>query len=125
MSTGCELIILSSILLIYLGCLSRDTATVRKDGETPNDRNDRGMWRIRYSRMSLTFWIAIRNAVAWYNSHISLNMPAVRGQTQKLSTVILVTDDAANRDLSGKEGVKALSGMLLVHLSVYLTKARV
>ncbi|KAI0262886.1 hypothetical protein BC834DRAFT_889464 [Gloeopeniophorella convolvens] len=59
-----------------------ETAVVREVGESPNDRNDR----------------AIRVGAAWYNSHISLTRPPVRGQSAPvLPTVVLLTDDAGNR----------------------------
>ncbi|KAF5369035.1 hypothetical protein D9758_002962 [Tetrapyrgos nigripes] len=67
-----------------------ETAIIREEGETPNDRNDRG----------------IRNATAWYNTHISLTHPPIRGQTQAaLPTVVLMTEDAANRQKAEQAGI--------------------
>ncbi|KIJ51340.1 hypothetical protein M422DRAFT_776615 [Sphaerobolus stellatus SS14] len=80
-------------IFVFYNEYRTDTATLRKDDETPNDKNDR----------------AIRKAVSWYNSHIGHNLPPVRGQTRKVPTVVLVTDDVANRELASKEGTKGLS----------------
>ncbi|KZP33106.1 RNB-domain-containing protein [Athelia psychrophila] len=66
-----------------------ETAIVREDGESPNDRNDRG----------------IRKATAWYNSHISL----VHRGKQKLPTVVLMTEDVANRQKAEKDGITSIS----------------
>ncbi|KAF7980217.1 hypothetical protein HWV62_39325 [Athelia sp. TMB] len=66
-----------------------ETAIVREDGESPNDRNDRG----------------IRKATAWYNSHISL----VHRGKQKLPTVVLMTEDVANRQKAEKDGITSVS----------------
>lgn len=52
---------------------------------------------------------AIRRAAAWYNTHIVAHLPAAH------PTVVLLTDDAANRTLAEKDGVVALSGMWLRH----------
>ena len=55
--------------------------------------------------------VGIRKATAWYNSHISLARPPVRGQAAPvLPDVLLLTDDAANREKAEKEGIKCLSG---------------
>ncbi|ETW85530.1 putative exoribonuclease [Heterobasidion irregulare TC 32-1] len=71
-----------------------ETAVVRENGETPNDRNDRG----------------IRKGTAWYNSHLSLTRPVIRGQTApSIPTVVLLTDDVANRQKAEKEGIQCLS----------------
>lgn len=71
-----------------------ETAIVREEGETPNDRNDRG----------------IRKATEWYNSHLKLNRPPVRGQgPPKVPTVVLMTEDAANRQKAEKSGVSSIS----------------
>ncbi|KAJ2933461.1 hypothetical protein H1R20_g3629, partial [Candolleomyces eurysporus] len=71
-----------------------ETAVVRDENETPNDRNDRG----------------IRKATAWYKDHLQLNNPPVRGKAQrKLPTFVLLTEDAANRQKAEKEGLVSLS----------------
>ncbi|KZT00885.1 RNB-domain-containing protein [Laetiporus sulphureus 93-53] len=81
-----------------------ETAIIREEGESPNDRNDRG----------------IRKATTWYNSHISLARPPVRGQSKRvLPTVVLLTDDVANRQKAEKDGLNCVSGKL------YLPKAYV
>ncbi|KAH8092215.1 RNB-domain-containing protein [Cristinia sonorae] len=71
-----------------------ETAVVREEGESPNDRNDRG----------------IRKATAWYNTHISLARPPVRNQSKPpVTTAVLLTDDVANRQRAEAEGIKAIS----------------
>ncbi|KAJ3733858.1 hypothetical protein DFJ43DRAFT_1067052 [Lentinula guzmanii] len=71
-----------------------ETAIVREENEIPNDRNDRG----------------IRVATAWYNTHISLTRPPIRGQKQTPHpTVVLMTEDAANREKAAKSGVTSIS----------------
>ncbi|GLB43614.1 putative RNR ribonuclease family protein [Lyophyllum shimeji] len=71
-----------------------ETAIVREEGETPNDRNDRG----------------IRKATAWYNDHIRVTRPPIRGQAPpKLPTVVLVTEDADNRQKAEKAGISSIS----------------
>jgi len=69
----------------------------------------------------LTFWahsryskqfIGIRIATAWYNTHISLTRPPIRGQTKNaLPTVVLMTEDAANRQKAEQAGISCISGM--------------
>ncbi|OCH86604.1 RNB-domain-containing protein, partial [Obba rivulosa] len=71
-----------------------ETAVIREEGETPNDRNDRG----------------IRKAASWYNSHISVAHHSVKGGAKKpLPTVVLLTDDVANRQKAEKEGITCTS----------------
>ncbi|KZS89536.1 RNB-domain-containing protein [Sistotremastrum niveocremeum HHB9708] len=66
------------------------TAVVREDEESPNDRNDR----------------SIRKATAWYNTHLELTRPVRRGQPKPvIPTIILMTDDAANRQKAKEEGI--------------------
>lgn len=72
-----------------------ETAVIREEGESPNDRNDRG----------------IRRATSWYNTHISLSRPPVRGQNAPpLPKVVLLTDDVANRVKAEDEGLSCISG---------------
>ncbi|KAI1791379.1 RNB-domain-containing protein [Ganoderma leucocontextum] len=71
-----------------------ETAIVREEGESPNDRNDRG----------------IRKATSWYNNHLTLARPPVRGQSRpSLPPVVLLTDDVANRQKAEKEGLSCVS----------------
>ncbi|KAH7908909.1 hypothetical protein BJ138DRAFT_1156546 [Hygrophoropsis aurantiaca] len=71
-----------------------ETAIVREEDESPNDRNDRG----------------IRTATAWYNTHVALSRPPVRGQQQPSPPqIVLLTDDVANREKSQKEGIPCIS----------------
>ncbi|KAJ3865942.1 hypothetical protein EV359DRAFT_72131 [Lentinula novae-zelandiae] len=63
-----------------------ETAIVREENETPNDRNDRG----------------IRTAAAWYNT--------LRGQKQMPHpTVVLITEDAANRQKAEQSWIVSVS----------------
>ncbi|PCH43275.1 RNB-domain-containing protein [Wolfiporia cocos MD-104 SS10] len=71
-----------------------ETAVIREEGESPNDRNDRG----------------IRKSASWYNTHISLSRLPVRGQAARpLPMVVLLTDDVANRQKADKEGIQCVS----------------
>lgn len=72
----------------------RETAIIREDNESPNDRNDRG----------------IRKATEWYNSHIGLTRPVIRGQPKpRIPAVVLMTEDAANRKKAEESGIAATS----------------
>ena len=52
----------------------------------------------------------IRKATEWYNSHISLNRPPVRGRpSPKLPAVVLMTEDAANRQKAEQAGIASIS----------------
>ncbi|KAG5643684.1 hypothetical protein DXG03_000517 [Asterophora parasitica] len=66
-----------------------ETAIIREENESPNDRNDRG----------------IRKATAWYQNHISLARPP----PPKLPTVLLMTEDAANRQKAQQAGIECIS----------------
>ncbi|KAG8212995.1 hypothetical protein J3R82DRAFT_11381 [Butyriboletus roseoflavus] len=70
-----------------------ETAVVTEENETPNDRNDRG----------------IRRGAEWYNTHLALAHPPVRGQTRKISQVVLLTDDVANRQKAEMENIPTVS----------------
>ncbi|KAH9927369.1 RNB-domain-containing protein [Amylocystis lapponica] len=71
-----------------------ETAIVREEGETPNDRNDRG----------------IRKATSWYNEHVSLARPPIRGQpVRAIPKIVLLTDDVANRQKAEKQGLSCVS----------------
>ena len=50
-------------------------------------------------------------ATAWYNSHLKLNRPPVRGQAPpKIPTIVLMTEDAANRQKAERSGITSTSG---------------
>ncbi|EIN05091.1 RNB-domain-containing protein [Punctularia strigosozonata HHB-11173 SS5] len=70
-----------------------ETAIIREEGETPNDRNDRG----------------IRKATEWYNAHLSAIRKVSRSAKSTLPTVVLLTDDVANRQKAEKEGISCVS----------------
>ncbi|KAF8714246.1 hypothetical protein AX14_012862 [Amanita brunnescens Koide BX004] len=70
-----------------------ETAVVREENETPNDRNDRG----------------IRKSVSWYTAHLAQSRARTRVASQsKPPTVILLTEDAANRQKAQAEGIVAM-----------------
>lgn len=93
---SCVLFLISFVRSRVYDSVCRETAIIREEGETPNDRNDRG----------------IRKATAWYNSHIGLTHPPIRGQApRKLPTVVLMTEDAENRQKAEKAGIACVSGM--------------
>lgn len=89
---------------------------VTEEEESPNDRNDRGLIPCPFYALTslLTPHPAIRKATAWYNTHISLTRPPVRGQPRSLPTVVLLTDDAANRQKAESEGLQCMSGKRFV-----------
>lgn len=59
----------------------------------------------------LTASLGIRKATSWYNTHLSLARPPIRGQPKPtLPDVVLLTDDAANRQKAEAEGIKCMSG---------------
>ncbi|KZT68590.1 RNB-domain-containing protein [Daedalea quercina L-15889] len=71
-----------------------ETAVIREEGESPNDRNDRG----------------IRMATAWYNAHLSLARPTIRGRRSKpLPTIVLLSDDVDNRHKAERDGLACIS----------------
>lgn len=74
--------------------ICRETAIIREENESPNDRNDRG----------------IRKATEWYNLHIKLSRPIIRGKPKpKFPVVVLMTEDAANRKKAEDSGIPAAS----------------
>ena len=59
-----------------------------------------------------TNFLGIRKATAWYNSHLKSNQPPVRGQRPpKVPTIVLMTEDAANRQKAEKSGITSTSGL--------------
>lgn len=67
----------------------RGTFIEKLKDESPNDRNDR----------------AIRVATKWYGNHIKDLNPRV--------SVVMMTDDAGNRDKATADGLQAISGTCL------------
>lgn len=65
----------------------KDTYIERDSGESVNDRNDR----------------AIRVAAAWYESHLLPSQPE-RRRSERVR-IVLLTDDANNRDKAQREGI--------------------
>ena len=58
-----------------------------------------------------TTFLGIRKAAAWYKSHLNLNRPPIRGQgPPKVPTIVLMTEDAANRQKAEKSGITSTSG---------------
>ncbi|KAF8999767.1 hypothetical protein BDQ17DRAFT_1360335 [Cyathus striatus] len=70
-----------------------ETAIIREDGETPNDRNDRG----------------IRRATKWFTEHFSLAHSPVCGKAQQPPTMVLMTEDVANRDKANLDSITSIS----------------
>ncbi|KAL4068784.1 hypothetical protein V8B97DRAFT_1972058 [Scleroderma yunnanense] len=71
-----------------------ETAIVREEGETPNDRNDR----------------SIRNGAKWYNTHLRLARPPIRGhKPPTVPHVVLLTQDAGNRNKALAEEIPCVS----------------
>ncbi|KAF8442330.1 RNB-domain-containing protein [Boletus edulis BED1] len=79
--------------LSHYSLLCRETAVVTEENETPNDRNDRG----------------IRRGAEWYNTHLALARPPIRGQTRKIPQVVLLTNDVANRQKAEAENIPTVS----------------
>lgn len=67
----------------------RDTYIERKPGESANDRNDR----------------AIRSACLWYQAHLEESNKAKKQGKQ--IQVVLLTQDARNREIAVQEGLHA------------------
>lgn len=76
----------------------RDTYIERDSGESVNDRNDR----------------AIRVATAWYESHLLLSQ-FERRQSERIR-IVLLTDDANNRDKAQKEGLLSATGNVFYNI---------
>ncbi|GJJ08443.1 hypothetical protein Clacol_002659 [Clathrus columnatus] len=70
----------------------RDTAVVRIDGETPNDLNDR----------------SIREAALWYQNHVKQAYSTVK-RKERLPTIVLITEDSANRSKANSQGIRSMS----------------
>lgn len=88
---------------------------MREEGETPNDRNDRGtsLNSLNVFVPSSMPFLGIRKATEWYNSHLKLNRPPIRDQgAPKLPTIVLMTEDAANRQKAENSGITSTSGKL-------------
>ncbi|KAF8344715.1 hypothetical protein F5887DRAFT_250455 [Amanita rubescens] len=67
-----------------------ETAVVREEKETPNDRNDR----------------SIRMSVSWYTSHLSQSRGSGHAASQsKPPTVVLLTEDVANGQKAQAQGI--------------------
>ncbi|KAI5120011.1 hypothetical protein M0805_008472 [Coniferiporia weirii] len=81
-------------IFVFYNEFRSETAVVREEGESPNDRNDR----------------SIRKGAAWYNTHISQTRPPTRARRNPaIPVVVLMTDDAENRRRAEAEGVKCVS----------------
>lgn len=101
----------ASVDVFTIGVLSRNTFVLRKAGESPNDRNDR----------------AIRKIVQFYNEHLKQQSKWDKWLLHTLHkrvrlihcddmhhfsllvSIVLLTDDVANRDLARQEGLLAYS----------------
>lgn len=81
----------------------RNTFVLRKPGESPNDRNDR----------------AIRKIAQFYNEHLKQQskrkkyfISNIKNHLGDLVSIVLLTDDVANRDLARQDGLIAFSRKL-------------
>ncbi len=77
---------------------SRNTFVLRKPGESPNDRNDR----------------AIRKIAQFYNEHLKQQSKKKKiynfiSNILLLVSIVLLTDDIANRDFARQDGLIAFS----------------
>jgi len=115
---------------------SRDSATIRIDNESPNDRNDRGQ-SLGVPLLSCSSYLqnveadqltppsfppslrhsAIRHSLRWYNTHLAESSPSSsskgKGKASKGSPfVVMISDDVDNRKKAELEGLKAYSGEL-------------
>ena len=100
--------LLDTFVLVY-----RNTFVLRQTGESPNDRNDR----------------AIRKIAQFYSEHLKnqSNIKRLFKMTDaKLSTclslvsIVLLTDDIANRDHARSDGLLAFSCKLYFNISIEL-----
>lgn len=71
-------------------CNFSDTYIERLPKESSNDRNDR----------------AIRKAATWYENHLKKSQ---KERNSKKVKIVLLTDDAANRNKAASEGITAFS----------------
>jgi len=92
--------------------LFSDTAVVRQEDESPNDRNDRGIveFRLMAIHSHSCLYVGIRTAAQWYRDHLSLANPVIRGQSAVIPSVVLLTDDVDNRRKASIGQVKTASG---------------
>lgn len=61
--------------------------------------------------MQTLVYLGIRKAAQWYNAHLILAHPPVRGQPNlTLPKVVLLTDDFANCQKAVNEGIPCISG---------------
>jgi hypothetical protein len=59
--------------------------------------------------------IGIRKAAEWYNTHLTLAHPPIRGQSKSAPKVVLITDDYANRQKADKDKIPCISGMYCLY----------
>lgn len=79
----------------------RETATVEEQGESINDRNDRGQSESPV-RVVAADDIAIRNTLIFYAAHLTIS-------ASKPPQLIMLSDDKGNRALAEAEGLLAVS----------------
>lgn len=92
------LIIITYFILFIFHSIYRDTYVEREPGEKVNDRNDR----------------AIRVSVAWYENHL---MPSQANRRKGDHVrVILLTDDAENKQKAENDGLFVATGMLFLNI---------
>ena len=96
--------------------VNSETAVVREENESPNDRNDRSTYSFPKTTnivLSPYFVKGIRKAAAWYRHHIAQTLSQPRTVKEQIArpVIVLLTNDAENRRRAEADGVKCLSGM--------------
>ncbi|ORX93181.1 hypothetical protein BCR34DRAFT_608633 [Clohesyomyces aquaticus] len=78
---------------VFFNEFRQETHVQRAVGETINDRNDR----------------AVRKAVQWYNQHIAAAVATRSKKSQRIPSVVMISDDRDNLKKSKAEGIPALT----------------
>ncbi|KAF2472279.1 RNB-domain-containing protein [Lindgomyces ingoldianus] len=78
---------------VFFNEFRQETHVQRNAGETINDRNDR----------------AVRKAVQWYNQHIAEAQAARSKKSQRIPSVVMISDDRDNLRKAKADGIPALT----------------
>jgi exosome complex exonuclease DIS3/RRP44 len=81
---------------VFFNEFRMETYITREAGESINDRNDR----------------AVRKSVQWYQEHLE---PSTKKRKVKMPTIVMVSDDKANRKVAKSEGLAAVSRKWTLH----------
>ena len=60
--------------------------------------------------------LGIRKAAAWYDYHLKNHLPVYGQGPPKIPTIVLMTEDAANRQKAEKSGITSTSGLFCFQL---------